>query len=463
MDSALIHALPVRERADYRRLFALGATLVAIAVYPIGIALPALTVEKMGRVRESSVLDGVRNLFTEGRIFLAFVIGITALVLPPLKMAGLICLGTSSESNPLRRRFAPILTLIGRWGFLDLFVAGLLVAWVQMNSLIRFEPRIGLIFFGISVLSSYLASISLDPTDAMRIDIQASKEPQINTDASPVAITNANKPLSVQPRENKRRTRFIALLAAVALLLGLGATGLYYRQSRNQLEVTVHFDNAHGLRTGAEVRHRGVIVGKVTAVHIRPNSQGVQVRIRLQSEAEELAREGSSFYIVRPTVSLSNGIRGLDTAIGDVYMEIGRMPSADGMRKTEFTGNEEPPLPDLKVGSRHYKFTAKRLTLALTAGAPVKCSGFPIGHIRNVALAADGRNIEGSFVVDKEYLHLMDTQTKFTGVSLILAEGSMLVKLRVEVPALSGGIEVKHLPAKPKEPAVEGFSFVLEE
>jgi paraquat-inducible protein A len=121
-----------------------------------------LSVEKFGRIRESSILDGCVNLFSDGRIFLGCIIGITALLLPPLKMFGLICIGIAAESGAWQQRFARVLTLIGRWGFLDLFVAGVLVAWIQLNSLIRFEPRIGMIFFGLSVLLSYLASLCFD-------------------------------------------------------------------------------------------------------------------------------------------------------------------------------------------------------------------------------------------------------------------------------------------------------------
>jgi paraquat-inducible protein A len=147
---------------ERRRTFGLTLTLLALFAYPPGIGLPALSVEKFGRIRESSILDGVGNLFSDGQLFLGCIIGVTALVLPPLKMFGLVWLGVADESSPLRRRFTPLLTLIGRWGFLDLFVAGVLVAWIQLNSLIRFEPRLGMIFFGLSVLMSYLASICFD-------------------------------------------------------------------------------------------------------------------------------------------------------------------------------------------------------------------------------------------------------------------------------------------------------------
>jgi uncharacterized paraquat-inducible protein A len=144
------------------RTFGLSATLLALAAYPAGILLPALRVEKLGRVREASVFRGCLNLFDEGNLFLGCVIAVTALLLPPLKMLGLLWVGVADEVSAARRRFAPLLTLIGRWGFLDLFVAGVLVAWVQMNSFIRFEPKLGLIFFGFSVLLSYLASTCLD-------------------------------------------------------------------------------------------------------------------------------------------------------------------------------------------------------------------------------------------------------------------------------------------------------------
>jgi paraquat-inducible protein A len=144
-----------------RRALGLAMTLLALVVYPLGVGLPALSVEKFGRVRESSILDGCVNLFEDGRLFLGCIIGVTALLLPPLKMFGLIWIGAADDTRS-SRRLAAMLTLIGRWGFLDLFVAGVLVAWIQLNSLIRFEPRVGMIFFGLSVLLSYLASLCFE-------------------------------------------------------------------------------------------------------------------------------------------------------------------------------------------------------------------------------------------------------------------------------------------------------------
>src|SRR5579862_2955965 len=109
-----------------RRTCGLFLTLVALFAYPLGIGLPALSIEKFGRIRESSILDGVENLFHDGQIFLGCVIGVTALILPPLKMFGLVWIGAADDNSPWRWRFAPLLTFIGRWGFLDLFVAGVL-------------------------------------------------------------------------------------------------------------------------------------------------------------------------------------------------------------------------------------------------------------------------------------------------------------------------------------------------
>ena len=64
-----------------------------------------------------------------------------------------------------------------------------------------------------------------------------------------------------------------------------------------------------GKRVGADVRYRGVSVGRVTEVRLQPGESGVEIRAILTPGSESLAQSGSQFWVVRPTVSFAAGIR----------------------------------------------------------------------------------------------------------------------------------------------------------
>jgi paraquat-inducible protein B len=275
------------------------------------------------------------------------------------------------------------------------------------------------------------------------------------------AAAPAPGPALNRPRGRQRRAVLFVGLAFLALGLGAAAVWTYYRSSRIQLEATIRFHDAYGLRNGADVRHRGVIVGRVIEVRIQPDSRGVEVRVKLQPEAEHLARAGSHFYIVRPTVSLNNGIRGLDAAIGDVYVEAMRPPALAGEPQTEFEGSEDIPLADAVAGSRQYVLLARRRSYGLRPGAQVTCAGFEIGQVRSVKLEEDGRSVTAVLSIDPKYVRLLDVNSRFVESKPLVAEGSPLnLKLSVDLAALTGGVEMIP-PEKPEKEAPAGHLFRL--
>src|SRR5690606_9694798 len=54
--------------------------------------------------------------------------------------------------------------------------------------------------------------------------------------------------------------------------------------------LTIHFPDGHGLRSGDAVRHRGIDVGWVSRVDLKPDLTGVEVEVELTPSAQQLAR-----------------------------------------------------------------------------------------------------------------------------------------------------------------------------
>ena len=69
----------------------------------------------------------------------------------------------SDWARPQRAKLYRLVEFIGYWSMLDVFVVALLTALVRFSVLSRVEPLPGVIFFGLTVVLTMLASISFDP------------------------------------------------------------------------------------------------------------------------------------------------------------------------------------------------------------------------------------------------------------------------------------------------------------
>jgi paraquat-inducible protein A len=56
-----------------------------------------------------------------------------------------------------------LVEFIGYWSMLDVFVVALLTALVRFNVLSQVEPLPGVVYFGLTVVATMLASMSFDP------------------------------------------------------------------------------------------------------------------------------------------------------------------------------------------------------------------------------------------------------------------------------------------------------------
>ncbi|MGI9457079.1 MAG: MlaD family protein, partial [Aeoliella sp.] len=67
--------------------------------------------------------------------------------------------------------------------------------------------------------------------------------------------------------------------------------------------IIIGFPEGHGLQVGDFVRHRGIDVGHVDRVDLRPDLSGIRVEVTLLPGAEPLAQEETQFWIVHPQLS----------------------------------------------------------------------------------------------------------------------------------------------------------------
>ena len=155
-----------RKPNSYVRTWAL--LIAAFIMYIPAIVLPIMRTASLNDVDDNTIISGVVELWRAGSPNLAVIVFSASIVVPVLKFLALGTLLLSSQRGSewarlQRAKLYRLVELIGYWSMLDVFVVALLTALVRFSVLSRVEPLPGVIFFGLTVVLTMLASMSFDP------------------------------------------------------------------------------------------------------------------------------------------------------------------------------------------------------------------------------------------------------------------------------------------------------------
>ena len=150
------------------RSMALALTLSALVFYVPANLYPIMRLTFYGAYSESNIWDGCVSLFRDGQWPVAAVVFIASILVPLLKLLGLLYLtATGNPAEPgARRQRAWIhrcIKRIGPWAMLDVFIMAILVASVKLGQFVTVLPGRGLVAFTALVVLTLLASASFDP------------------------------------------------------------------------------------------------------------------------------------------------------------------------------------------------------------------------------------------------------------------------------------------------------------
>jgi paraquat-inducible protein B len=269
-------------------------------------------------------------------------------------------------------------------------------------------------------------------------------------------------PRAAAPEVRKaQRWNIVWVVPIVALLLGVW---LIYRNFAAQGPVArVRFDTADQIAAGkTEVRCRSVRVGLVKNVKLAEDLKSVLVYLELDSDAGDLLRRGSRFWVVKPRLSGAE-VSGLGTLIQGAYIELDPGPM-DGPRKTAFRGLETPPATSRSVPGRRLVLNAEEAG-SLAVGSPVYFRGFEVGRIEGRELDREALRVKYNAFIEEEYSDLVTTNTRFWNTSGIdISAGVEGVKLRTPSfqAMVSGGVAFG-VPEDldPGQPVADGAMFTL--
>jgi paraquat-inducible protein A len=142
--------------------------LAALILYVPANLYPILRMHMYGAYSESTVWDGVVSLAQHNQWLVAVIVLMASLVIPVLKLLGLLYLVLSTWLGfggrmRERTRVYRLIDVIGPWSMLDVFLLAVLVALVKLGSIATVMPGPGLVAFSLVVVLNMLATQSFDP------------------------------------------------------------------------------------------------------------------------------------------------------------------------------------------------------------------------------------------------------------------------------------------------------------
>ncbi len=152
----------VVERSNSRTAAMATAALV---LYPFAVSMPIMEVQKLGHVREVSILEGVTQLLAKGELLVGLIVLLCSIVLPLAKLFALLVLSAGGLTLGRRHRALTyrVVEWSGRWGMLDVLLVALLVAAVKLGDLVEVTPGPAALAFAAVVVLSLAAAACFDP------------------------------------------------------------------------------------------------------------------------------------------------------------------------------------------------------------------------------------------------------------------------------------------------------------
>jgi len=216
--------------------------------------------------------------------------------------------------------------------------------------------------------------------------------------------------------------------------------------SQKGVHIELQFEEGHGLAPGDELRHRGIGIGIVDEVLLAKDRDGIVVNATLRPEAEDLARGGTRFWIVRPQLDFT-GIGGLETVIGPRYVAV--LPGSGGPQQT-FIGLESTPVVERRSPGDLEVVVESPTRAGMSPGAPVLYRQVRVGSVLSVGLTSDGGSVESRLHIESSFVHLVRPETRFWNVGGIETQLSPLGGLSLRFDSLetllAGGVALSTPP-----------------
>ncbi len=147
-------AMSNRQSKPSKEIFILRwLLLLASILLAIGLVSPMITLTKLFFSQHSfSVMGGIGQLFSDGQILIALIIGLFSVALPIIKIGFLFLSLSEPQQSPAHQRHLQMMHDYGRWAMLDVMVVAIIIVTVKLGAIASIQVHSGLYIFGAAVL-----------------------------------------------------------------------------------------------------------------------------------------------------------------------------------------------------------------------------------------------------------------------------------------------------------------------
>lgn len=157
----------VRKRIKNSLQVSLALTISAILLYFPAMLYPMMEITTFGVNQESTIIEGVISFLEYESYFIAFVIFIASVIIPLIKLIGLLLIFVSLKintkmSNKTKVTIFKFIEAIGKWSMIDIYVVAILASVIQMDEIFNIKGGIAATSFALVVILTIIAAHRFD-------------------------------------------------------------------------------------------------------------------------------------------------------------------------------------------------------------------------------------------------------------------------------------------------------------
>ncbi|WP_228286240.1 MlaD family protein [Arcobacter vandammei] len=205
--------------------------------------------------------------------------------------------------------------------------------------------------------------------------------------------------------------------------------------------ITIIFDDVEGLQEDfSKIVYKGANIGKVKKISLNKN-QKVEVKVIIDRDFGDFAKEGTIFYLKKPRISLQEVAN-----VGSTLMavNIGVIKNDRSEYQTRFIGSDKEPSVSSDIGTI-IKVEDKTAS-SVNVDSPIYYKNVQIGKVLRVDLSTDASRVIVDCLIFDKYKKFVRKNSEFYDISGFEMEFSIFSGSKIEsntfTSLLKGGLVV---------------------
>lgn len=157
----------VRKRINNSLQVSLALVISACFLFIPAMTYPMMEVTQFGVKFENTIIEGVISFLEFENYFIAFVIFTASIVIPLVKLIGLLLIFISLKvntkmSNKTKVTIFKFIEAIGKWSMIDIYVVAIMACVIQLDEFFNIKGGLAATSFALVVLFTMIAAHRFD-------------------------------------------------------------------------------------------------------------------------------------------------------------------------------------------------------------------------------------------------------------------------------------------------------------